>query len=137
LALDVVGRPIHNDEPLPHDELGSRSKLLAESGLSELKCLLGWEFNTRDLSIKLSDNRFSVWSTQIQEDILSNAGRTSKKTLEIIIGHLNHTASIIPIARHFLSRLYNERLQNLSLTQNSDQGPTIMDKNTTEGKYGD
>jgi hypothetical protein len=142
LALDVVGRPIHNDEePLPHDELASRSKLLAESGLSEQKCLLGWEFNTRDLSIKLSDTKFSVWSTQLH-DILSNAGRTSKKTLEIIKGRLNHTASIIPITCHFFIQIVllsfnRERLQNLSLTQNSDQGPTIMDKNPSESKHGD
>jgi hypothetical protein len=105
LALEIVGRPLFEREPLVRDELASKAKLLAESGLSETKCMLGWEFNTRELSIKLSDDKFSVWMRQIQ-DILDNKGRTSKKTLEIVVGRLNHAASIIPISRHFLSRLH-------------------------------
>jgi hypothetical protein len=47
LALDIVGRPIHDDEPLPCDELASRSKLLAESGLS-----VCWDGNsTREICL--------------------------------------------------------------------------------------
>jgi hypothetical protein len=105
LALEIVGRPIYEQEPLIRDELASKSKLLAESGLSETKCMLGWEFNTRKLSIKLSDDKYSVWARQIQE-ILDARGRTSKKTLEIVTGRLNHAASVIPISRHFLSRIH-------------------------------
>jgi len=105
LALEIVGRPMYDDEPLPRDDLASKSKLLAESGLSETKCILGWEINTRELHIKLSNEKYSIWSSNIQ-DILNDNGKTTKKTMEIIIGRLNHTASIIPISRHFLSRLY-------------------------------
>lgn len=104
LALEIIGRPIDNNEPLSIDKLASKSKLLAESGLSETKCLLGWEFNTRTLSIKLSNDKYNIWSRQIN-DIVRDKGQTSLKTMEIIIGQLNHTASIIPISWHFLSRL--------------------------------
>jgi len=105
LAMEVVGRPMNKNEPLPRDDLASKSKLLAESGLSEQKCLLGWEFNTRELHIKLSNEKHQTWSSQIK-DILDKKGRTTKRSLEVTIGRLNHTASIIPMARHFLSRMY-------------------------------
>jgi hypothetical protein len=105
LALEIVGRPINKREPLVCKELASKSKLLAESGLSETKCMLGWEFNTRELNIKLSDKKFSIWSHQIQ-DILNDRGKISKKMLEVVVGRLNHAASIILILRHFLSRLH-------------------------------
>jgi hypothetical protein len=67
--------------------------------------MLGWEFDTRRLRIKLSDEKFRMWYSQIQ-DILDKNGRTTKKTLEVVIGRLNHAASIIPMSRHFLSRMY-------------------------------
>jgi hypothetical protein len=105
LALEIVGRPICKNEPLIREELASKSKLIAESGLSETKCMLGWELNTRELSIRLSDDKYSTWVNQIR-DILDNKGKTSKKTLEIVTGRLNHAASIIPMSRHFLSRLH-------------------------------
>jgi hypothetical protein len=105
LALEIVGRPINKREPLIREELASKSKLLAESGLSETKCILGWELNTRELSIRLPNDKYVVWSRQIQE-VLDNKGRTSKKTLEIVTSRLNHVASIIPISRHFLSRIH-------------------------------
>jgi hypothetical protein len=105
LALEIVGRPINKSEPLIREELASKSKLLAESGLSEIKCILGWELNTRQLNIRLPDDKYVVWSRQIQE-VLDNKGKTSKKTVEIVTGRLNHVASIIPISRHFLSRIH-------------------------------
>jgi hypothetical protein len=105
LALEIVGRPISPSEPLPRDELASKSKLLAEAGLSESKCMLGWDINTRTLRINLPTEKYTIWSLQINE-ILSKKGRSTKQILEVVIGRLNHAASIIPLARHFLSRMY-------------------------------
>jgi hypothetical protein len=54
-----------------------------------------------------------MWTNQIREILASN-GKTSKKVLESLIGRLNHTASIVPTARHFMSRLFraNSRASN-------------------------
>jgi hypothetical protein len=104
LAMDVFGRPIHKKEPLPRDPLPSMDKLLSEGGLSEEKCLLGWILDTRRLRIKLHPEKFLHWSSQIK-DLVSSGGQTSKKVLEVIIGRLNHAASILPMSRHFLSRI--------------------------------
>jgi len=95
LALEIMGRPVSTNEPLPRDELASKSKLLAEAGLSEIKCMLGWDINTRTLRINLPMEKYNIWSSQLNE-ILSKKGRTTKKIIEIVIGRLNHAASIIP-----------------------------------------
>jgi hypothetical protein len=103
LALEIVGRPVSPHEPLPRDELASTSKLAAEAGLSETKCLLGWELDTRNLCIQMSSEKYSVWSSQIKDMI--GSGRTTKNKMETLIGRLNHAATILPIAQHFLSRI--------------------------------
>jgi hypothetical protein len=104
LAMETMGRPIHEKEPLPRDPLPSMDKLLSEAGLSEEKCLLGWVLNTRTLSIHLHTEKYIKWQKEI-EAIIKSKGETSKKVLEVTIGRLNHASTILPMARHFLCRL--------------------------------
>jgi hypothetical protein len=108
LAIEAVGRP--NDGTCPsasitRENLVSLDKLHAEAGLSETKILLGWELDTRRLTVKLTQEKYDTWTKQIR-DILASNGKTTKKVLESLIGRLNHAATIVPTARHFLSRLY-------------------------------
>jgi hypothetical protein len=108
LAMECVGSPLTSNgttHPIVRDNIVSLDKLKAEAGLSEVKILLGWELDTRRLTVRLTQEKYVMWTTQLR-GILSANGRMSKKVLESVIGRLNHTASIIPIARHFLSRLY-------------------------------
>ena len=103
LAIFVVARDIHPDEPIKRENLMCMHKMEAEGGLEEEKVILGWHFNTRLLLISLPENKYIAWSKQIS-DILSD-GRVKAEDLEVLIGRLNHAAQIIPLARHFLSRL--------------------------------
>jgi hypothetical protein len=71
--------------------------------MDECKTVLGWFINTRSLSISLpSDNNFK-WSFQLNATI--SAKRVSTKNLDVLVGRLNHLGSIIPMLRHFLSRI--------------------------------
>jgi hypothetical protein len=111
LALEAVGRPTDNhlsSAAITRDNLVSLDKLRAEAGLSETKTLLGWELDTRRLTVQLTQEKFDTWTKQIR-DILAANGKTSKKVLESLIGRLNHTASIVLTARHFLSRLFHAK----------------------------
>ena len=102
-AIFVVARDIHPDEPITRENLMCLHKMEAEGGLEEEKVILGWHFNTRLLIISLPENKYIAWSKQIL-DILE-ARRVKAEELEILIGRLNHAAQVIPLARHFLSRL--------------------------------
>jgi hypothetical protein len=104
LAMELVGRPISEDEPIPRDPFPSVDKLLSEAGLSEVKCLLGWILDTRRLRVRLHTEKHAQWTNQLLE-LTSGKSLTSKKVLEVTLGRLNHAASILPLARHFLCRL--------------------------------
>ena len=107
LAMDVFERPVAEDEPIPRDDLASVNKLIAEGGLAEEMTLLGWRINTRSLLISLPDDKQVAWSNSIDELLTRGSARESE--LDTLIGRLNHVASIIPLTRHFLSRLRSLR----------------------------
>ena len=45
LAINATARPNHPKEPIPRESMDARDKLFAEAGLTELKMILGWEFD--------------------------------------------------------------------------------------------
>jgi hypothetical protein len=58
LALDVTGRPLYLDDPLPLGALLSLKKLQGEGQQAELKVFLAWNLNSRSLTIALSQRTF-------------------------------------------------------------------------------
>ena len=56
--------------------------------MDECKTVLGWFINTRTLTIALPPNKHKKWGTQIHDII--KAKQVSTKTLEVLIGRLNH-----------------------------------------------
>ena len=81
----------------------SLSKLLVNGSLTEIKVFLGWLLNTRELKIYLSDDKYNSWTRQIETILL--AKKSTHKELDSLIGRLNHAGFIIPLSRHFLSRI--------------------------------
>jgi hypothetical protein len=77
---------------------------LAEATPAEQQTILGWIIDTLRLLIVLPDNKFKAWSASIGELLQKDA--ITHKEMETIIGHLNHAGFIIPMARHFLGRLW-------------------------------
>ena len=109
LVLHLIGRPVDNGLPesLPRDALIAVAKFLAEAKASETKVILGWEINTRRMTVSLPPDKHQAWTLEIQsmQSRPSRRVRTAKE-LESTIGRLNHAAYVVPNARHFLGRLY-------------------------------
>lgn len=105
LAMHLTSRPHAGDEeePLPRRPILSIPKLIAEGRPEEIQIVLGWRLNTRLLEISLPDDKYLAWSTDVRK--LRAAGHCGVKDMETLVGRLNHTAYIIPNARHFMSRI--------------------------------
>jgi hypothetical protein len=103
LVVHLLGRPVHPAESELREDLLSLSKFIAEATPSETKMILGWKVDSRRLLISLPDDKFRNWSSDIR--LLLSEPTVTHKQLEITIGRLNHAGFIIPLARHFLSRL--------------------------------
>ena len=103
LSIHIFFRPLDKVEHLLRNLAISASKLQAEGRLEETKTLLGWLYNTRQLSISLPTNKFKSWSDGIRSIIRTK--QSSFKELDTLVGRCNHAAYVIPTARHFLSRI--------------------------------
>jgi hypothetical protein len=103
LAIHAIGHQLSEDEPLPHDDLITLSKLAAEGHMEERKMLLGWIVNTRELLLHLPLNKFLCWSKDILEAIAKVTVKGSE--LETSTGRLNHAAMALTPMRHFLNCL--------------------------------
>jgi hypothetical protein len=104
LAIRTVARPASTQDIIPRKDIILLKKLQAEGRLEELKTVLGWVINTRSLLIALPDHKFHGWTKEI--DKLSEAGKSNYKSLETLLGRLNHVACILMPMRHFMGRLY-------------------------------
>ena len=105
LAMHVTSRPHAGDdkEPIPRRTLLSMPKLASEGRPEEVQTVLGWTIDTRRLLVALPHDKFTAWTADI--DAMTSAKRCTFETLERLIGRLNHASYVMPICRHFLSRL--------------------------------
>jgi hypothetical protein len=102
LAMYATSRPhVGEDaEPIKQRAILSILKLIAEGSPAEIQIVLGWTLYTRKLLIALPEDKYH--STAI---IMILTKRTcTKGELETLEGQLNHTAHMIPIRPHFLTR---------------------------------
>jgi hypothetical protein len=106
LAIHATSRPHAGDdvEPVPRRPLLSDEKLIAEGAPEEIQTVLGWLLDCRRLLAALPSDKFDAWTTEILSIICNQ--HCSRKDLETIVGRLNHVSFSIPLARHFLSRLW-------------------------------
>ena len=103
LSAHLTARPLDKNEHIERDDFLATKKLIAEAGLAEDMTLLGWDFDTRRLVISLPHNKFVAWTRDI--DTIIESGKTSFKDVEALLGRLNHAGHVIPLSRHFLSRI--------------------------------
>jgi hypothetical protein len=103
LVLGSAAQEVAEIEPLPHDDIEARPKLIAEAGLTEIKTFLGWLMDFRHMAIALPDNKCHAYSIAISE--MLKRGWTPKGKLETNIGQWVHLGQIVPTVHHFLSRL--------------------------------
>ena len=103
LAIHVLCRPLAADEPILREDCLSLKKLEEEGTLSECLTILGWQINTRLLTIALPYEKFKRWNADLKTIISSK--KVSYNKLESTIGRLNHAATACPIMRYFLHRI--------------------------------
>ena len=103
LAVHLISRPTDPAEPIPRDDILSLKKLAGEGKMEEIKIILGWEINTRALTISLPEAKYVAWTRDISHFLQQSSVRA--KTLETNIGRLNHVGFTIPMMRHFLNCL--------------------------------
>ena len=84
-------------------EMIKPSKAKYEGALEDIKFILVWVYNTFTFCVSLPKPKL-IALTKTLQDILSKDEK-KVKNLETLIGRLNHTALIIPLARHVLARI--------------------------------
>ena len=105
-VLHLLGRPVEAGikESIPRDALLAVSKFLAEAKASDTKVILGWEVNTRKMTVSLPADKHRAWTSELMK-IQSRSGRqATAKELESTVGRLSHAAYVVPNSRHFLGR---------------------------------
>ena len=103
LAIHTLGRPLLSHEPTPREDSISSEKLAAEAGQCERQRNLGWNINTRHLTIALPDDKATAWKNSINKILQSK--KSTHDELESILGRITHLAVQSPKILHFLSRL--------------------------------
>ncbi len=103
LAIHILCRPLAQIEPIYRDDCLSLGKLAEEGTLSECLIILGWQINTRLLTIALPSKKFKIWNADLKSII--SGKKVSYKKLESTLGRLNHAAAACPFMRYFLNRI--------------------------------
>ena len=104
LAMHVTSRPHAGIlEPILRRVILSLTKLIAEGSPAEQQIVLGWLLDTRRLLVSLPDDKYSAWLLSLDK-IIKNKGCT-KEEFDTLEGQLNHAAYVIPLARHFNTRI--------------------------------
>ena len=103
VAFETICRPLIEEEKISREDVMSLSKLLAEGTPTEVLMILGWIVDTRNLEVQLPEDKIKLWLFDL--DMMIENKMTFKKQIESVIGRLNHVGNIIPMSRHFLSRL--------------------------------
>jgi hypothetical protein len=104
LAIHSIARPLDSSDIIPRKDIISLKKFSAEGRMEETKTILGWIINTRSLTISLPPDKHNRWTSDIKNILSSNKVR--HKTLETLLGRLNHIATIYSPMRHFLGWIY-------------------------------
>jgi hypothetical protein len=88
---------------VPRQNFIAEDKNEAEGGPEELKIVLGWELNTRELLVKLPSHKFIAWTSQVKTFITRSSANGDD--LRSVLGRLENVAIIIPMFGHFLNNI--------------------------------
>ena len=107
-VLHLIGCPVDEGVPesLPREALIAVSKFMAEAKASETKTILGWEVDTRRMTVSLPPDKHRAWTSKLQSLRTRPGRRATSNELESTIRRLSHAAYAVPNSRHFLGQLY-------------------------------
>jgi hypothetical protein len=101
LAIHTLCRPVDAKETIQWEDCLSLGKLAEEGQLSERFTILGWDIDTRRLSIALPSKKYKRWDSDLGNILFRK--KVSFALLESTVGCLNLAASECPIMRYFIS----------------------------------
>ena len=84
LAVGSAAQEVFQDKPLPRNDMEARLKLIAETGCTKWKTILGWLLDFCSTTIALPDNKFHAYLKTISK--MMDRGWTLKGELEMNIG---------------------------------------------------
>ncbi len=96
----MLCRPTDPAECITREDCLLLSKLVEEGRLSETFAVLGWDINTRLLTIALPKKKFLRWTKDLENIICKK--KVSFALLESLIGRQNHAVTTCPLMRYFL-----------------------------------
>jgi hypothetical protein len=124
LAMHCTSRPhAGDDEPISRRDIASGPKLIAKGTPAEDQTVLGWMLDTHLLLVVLPKDKYEAWIAELKA--LSDDRVTTYADLDSLVGKLNHVAFLIPLARHFLTRLRSlidwnkHQQQQITLSRNA------------------
>jgi hypothetical protein len=125
LAMHCTSRPhAGEDEPITRRDILSGPKLIAEGAPREEQVVLGWLLDTHLLLIKLPVDKYDAWILEVRSLRIHRV--TTYADIDSLVGKLNHVAFLIPLARHFLTRLRSlinrDRPQQQQITASKQVG---------------
>jgi hypothetical protein len=103
LVICLLGRPLHNSKPIIQKWLLSLSKFAAEGQPKEIKIVLGWCLDTRQLLVSLPEYKQVVWKDQIKTILKEN--KVTLAELKNFKGRLTYLACVDGAACQFLGRI--------------------------------
>ena len=104
-----------------------------EGSPAEIQVILGWKIDARRLLISLPEDKFHAWSEDVTK-LRNTEGKCLRSEVDTLVGRLNHTAGIIPQARHFMSRirqaldLGGKRRRDTTLTHEARQDLALWER---------
>jgi hypothetical protein len=106
LAIHIAMRPNAGEkEPITRREALSEAKLEAEGTPAEIQAVLGWDLDTRRLICALPEDKYRAWCEEIKAITIRESKIVTRAELESVIGRLTHASWVVPLSRHFLSKL--------------------------------
>jgi hypothetical protein len=99
-----MSRPYAGEEkePIKRRAILSQQKLITEGSPAKKQVVMGWLRNTQKHTISLPNGKYEAWVSSL-EAIVADQTHT-KGELETLKEQLNHTAHMIAMTRHFITR---------------------------------
>jgi hypothetical protein len=91
------------EEPIKRRDIMSGSKFVAKGAPAEEQIVLGWMIDTHLIRLRLPPDKYEAWTRDLQALQVNRV--ITYKGADSLVGKLNHTAFLIPLARHFLTCL--------------------------------
>lgn len=109
----------------------SGPKLVAEGAPAEEQIVLGWMIDIHLIRLRLPPDKYEAWTRELTA--LRSGHVITYEGADSLVGKLNHTAFLIPLARHFLTRLRGLIDRDTSLSDNKLQSRDTSDSTPRSG----